>query len=117
MRDVQEEAIPGKTAERALRRAIELQATHGEIVTETDLASIAQQLDIHPLYLERALAEAKAEEAALAKNTREVNWDVALFGLFLGTLLLGIGLCSAYAVLQIKPASAEDYAVLAAGCS
>jgi len=55
-------ALPRETADRVLRRAIELESAMGEVVTGEQLKDIARQVDLDPHYLRMALAEIEAAE-------------------------------------------------------
>jgi hypothetical protein len=55
--------LPRETADRVLRRAIELESAMGEVVTGEQLKDIARQVDLDPHYLRMALAEIAAAEA------------------------------------------------------
>jgi hypothetical protein len=56
-------ALPRETADRVLRRAIELESAMGEVVTGEQLKDIARQVNLDPHYLRMALAEIEAAEA------------------------------------------------------
>jgi hypothetical protein len=54
--------LPRDTADRVLRRAIELESAMGEVVSGEQLKDIARQIDLDPHYLRMALAEIEAAE-------------------------------------------------------
>jgi hypothetical protein len=55
--------LPRETADRVLRRAIELESIMGEVVRGEQLKDIARQIDLDPHYLRMALAEIEGTEA------------------------------------------------------
>jgi hypothetical protein len=95
--------VTRETAERALRRAVQVQAPDADALSETDIAEIARNAGVAPEHVWRALEHERrmewVQEAVRRKHVREAWRPLALTAAVFGAI--GVyGLASLVAYLE-----------------